>query len=101
MFILSLWRIIKVIQMFYNYGEISMDKFGLNSSITNEISELGKKYSIVQIKIFGSRARGNYMERSDIDLAIFGGGVAGFLLEADERIPTLLKFDIVNMNNLV
>lgn len=75
-----------------------MDRFGLSSSIITAIIELGEKYNIKQIKLFGSRARGDYQERSDIDLAVSGGDVVGFSTEIDDGVPTLLKFDIVNMD---
>ena len=78
-----------------------MDRFGLNSSIITAIIELGEKYNIKQIKLFGSRARGDYQGRSDIDLAVSGGDVVGFSTEIDDGVPTLLKFDIVNMDKPV
>ena len=78
-----------------------MDKFGLSGSIVSSIVELGEKYNIKQIKLFGSRARGDYKERSDIDLAVYGGDVIGFSTEIDDGVPTLLKFDIVNMDKPV
>ena len=78
-----------------------MDKFGLSGSIVSAIVELGEKYNIKQIKLFGSRARGDYKERSDIDLAVYGGDVIGFSTEIDDGVPTLLKFDIVNMDKPV
>jgi len=78
-----------------------MDKFGLSDSIVSAIVKLGEKYNIKQIKLFGSRARGDYQERSDIDLAVYGGDVIGFSTEIDDVVPTLLKFDIVNMDKPV
>ena len=78
-----------------------MDKFGLSGSIVSAIVELGEKYNIKQIKLFCSRARGDYKERSDIDLAVYGGDVIGFSTEIDDGVPTLLKFDIVNMDKPV
>ena len=47
--------------------------------------------------LFGSRARGDHKERSDIDLAVFGGKTAEFAVEVDEKTSTLLKYDIVDM----
>ena len=65
-------------------------------SIYQSIAELGRKYHAEKIVLFGSRARGDQRERSDIDLAVFGmpsDALAGFLAAVDE-LPTLLKFDI-------
>ena len=36
------------------------------------IALLGEKYHADKIVLFGSRARGDHKERSDIDLAIYG-----------------------------
>lgn len=51
--------------------------------------------------LFGSRARGDYHERSDIDLAASGGKVDLFGLAVDEETSTLLKYDIVNLDRAV
>ena len=48
--------------------------------------------------LFGSRARGDYKDRSDIDLAVSGGKVDIFAITVDEETSTLLKYDIVNLN---
>ena len=41
--------------------------------------------------------RGDYKERSDIDLAVYGGDVSRIALDIDEDTDTLLMFDIVDM----
>ena len=48
--------------------------------------------------MFGSRARGDYKERSDIDLAVAGGKVELFAITVDEETSTLLKYDVVNLD---
>lgn len=45
-------------------------KFGLSEKIYYEIENIIKKYPY-QFKIFGSRARGDHKNYSDIDIAIF------------------------------
>ena len=55
---------------------------------------------IIQI-LFGSRARGDYKERSDIDLAFSGGNSSEFILTVDEKTSTLLKFDVVDLEKPV
>ena len=47
--------------------------------------------------LFGSRARGDHKERSDIDLAFYGGEQSRFILSVDEETSTLLEFDIVDL----
>ena len=51
--------------------------------------------------MFGSRARGDFKDRSDIDLAVTGGDVIAFSFAVDEETPTLLMFDIVNLDGNV
>ncbi len=61
---------------------------------------LAKKYAIDKVILFGSRARGDNKERSDIDLAVSGGNVTMFTLDVDEIdvVPTLLMFDVVDLD---
>ena len=63
------------------------------------IASLGEKYKAEKIVLFGSRARGDNKERSDIDLAIYNmpkDNHARFWLDIDD-LPTLLKFDLVHV----
>lgn len=79
-----------------NYGN-----YGLTKEILNSVIELGKLHNVRRIILFGSRARGDYKERSDIDLAVYGGNTEEFSIDVDEIVPTLLKFDIVHMDKPV
>ncbi len=46
--------------------------FGLSQDTCKKITKLLSKYpEIKQVKIYGSRARGDYRKGSDIDLAVF------------------------------
>ena len=51
--------------------------------------------------LFGSRARGDFKERSDIDLAASGGNISAFSLAVDEETDTLLKYDVVDLDRPV
>lgn len=73
----------------------------LEQNIRNEIIALAKKYCIEKVILFGSRARGDNKERSDIDLAVAGGNVTEFRLAVDDEIRTLLMFDVVNLDEPV
>lgn len=75
--------------------------YGLSDELLIAIIELAKKYNIQRLLIFGSRARGDYKERSDIDLAVSGGDVVRFSFDVDEETPTLLMFDVVNLDSVV
>ena len=65
----------------------------LPKKIHQGILNLAKKYQLSKVILFGSRARGDNKERSDIDLAVSGGDVIRFSLDADEDLPTLLMFN--------
>ena len=73
----------------------------LPDHIYRGIVQLGEKYNIRKILLFGSRARGDNSRTSDIDLAISGGNTASFLADIEEEIPTLLMFDVVDTGHPV
>ncbi len=65
--------------------------------IYQSISKYGKEYNANKILLYGSRARGDNRQRSDIDIAVFGMPEDNqiYFTEAIEHLPTLLKFDII------
>lgn len=73
----------------------------LPENAKNGIIKLAEEYGIEKVILFGSRARGDNRERSDIDIAVSGGNVIEFALDAEEKIDTLLMFDIVNLDKYV
>lgn len=77
------------------------EKYGIKQIVLDEIEDLAKKYQIKKVILFGSRARGDYRQTSDIDLATVGGDHIRFALDVDEVTSTLLKFDIVNLDGPV
>lgn len=67
------------------------------TELFSRIAGLGAKYSADKVILFGSRARGDNTERSDIDIAVFGLPIdrqCHFSEEID-NLPTLLEFDVV------
>jgi predicted nucleotidyltransferase len=74
-----------------------MEGTGIRPQVIAEIIDLGKKYQVKKIVLFGSRAKGTYHEKSDIDLAILGGDFDGFATEVNETTDTLLQYDFVNL----
>lgn len=72
----------------------------LPEKVIDTIIELARKYGVKKVILFGSRARGDNWERSDIDLAISGGDRVRFTLDVDETdiVPTLLMFDVVDLD---
>lgn len=76
-----------------------MDKnTGIKIEVIDEICKLAEECSIEKIILFGSRARGDYKNTSDIDLAISGGNGDRFSFLVEEDTNTLLKYDIVNLD---
>lgn len=78
-----------------------MEQTGIREKVLQEIRELAQKYEIEQVILFGSRARGDYHRTSDIDLAVRGGNRTRFILDVDELTSTLLKYDIVDLDEPV
>jgi len=52
-----------------------------------------------QVILFGSRAKGTAMPRSDFDIAVTGVSDIESLRETLDNIPTLYKIDLVDMDN--
>ena len=62
-------------------------KFGLSEEIYIKLNEIVNKYNNYKFKIFGSRARGDYKNNSDIDIAIEGN------IDRKEKFNILDDFD--------
>lgn len=62
-----------------------------------QIAEIGRRLGARRIVLYGSRARGDHRERSDIDLAVFGAPPKSYsaFLDSLDELPTLLHFDLV------
>lgn len=74
---------------------------GLNQHVIDQIIGLAKQYNVRKLVLFGSRARGDYKEKSDIDLAVYEGDCTRFSLDVDDETHTLLSYDVVDMNRPV
>lgn len=73
----------------------------LPKSAQEGILALAKKHNIQKVILFGSRARGDNWQRSDIDLAITGGNTVAFSIDVNEDVKTILMFDVVNLDEPV
>lgn len=69
----------------------------LPAGLTQRLSSLAGALGAERLVLFGSRARGDHRERSDVDLAVWGLDAAGAsrMRTALEELPTLLEFDLV------
>lgn len=81
-----------------------MTDFGLSEKTTEILKQYFAKIGqIKQVKIYGSRAMGNFRNGSDIDFAIFGDVdknlIKQIAYEIDE-LETPYMFDITNYNTI-
>lgn len=74
---------------------------GIRDTVLQQIQALAQRHHIHQVILFGSRARGDFQERSDIDLAASGGDVISFAFDVDEETDTLLQYDVVNLDDKI
>lgn len=61
-----------------------------------------KKYDVEKAVLFGSRARGDNRENSDIDIAFYTDNkeVFHFLKDEMDQIDTILKIDLFDAKNI-
>ena len=71
---------------------------GIREAVLEQIRSLAVQHGLKRVILFGSRARGDFRERSDIDLAVSGGHIAAFSLDVDEETDTLLQYDVINLD---
>lgn len=78
---------------------MDIQRTGLSEELIKEISTNASKWGVQKVILFGSRSRGDYGRASDIDLAVSGGDFTQFCLNIEENAWTLLKFDIINLDD--
>ena len=74
--------------------------YGLNQNIIDGIIKTIKTFeSIEEVYLFGSRARGDFNDKSDIDLAVNSNKDVTLKLKRElEEIRCIYTFDVVDMN---
>lgn len=77
--------------------------YGLSDLTINDLRNVFRSYpNIKKVVIFGSRAKGNFREGSDIDLAVIGDGISKDQLSdinmQIEDLGLLYKVDILDYN---
>lgn len=68
-----------------------MDKKKVEQKLTKYISLIKKEYSPQKIVLYGSYAKGNYNEFSDIDIAVIVKEIKGDFLELITRLYKLRR----------
>ncbi|HAM16256.1 MAG TPA: nucleotidyltransferase [Eggerthellaceae bacterium] len=72
------------------------------SRVYDQIAKFAKKHDVQRVVLFGSRARGDAEEKSDIDIAISGcSDFPAFEDDVQEKLWSLLEVDIVNLDGNV
>ncbi|MGL4767660.1 MAG: nucleotidyltransferase domain-containing protein [Formosimonas sp.] len=80
-------------------------RFGLSHAIIEQLNCVFAQYpQIEQVLIFGSRAKGNYRDSSDIDLAIIAPSMTDTefaqLWGQLDALPLVFKLDVVHWDKL-
>ena len=65
------------------------------------IADICQKHSVDLAILYGSRAKGTALERSDIDIAASGGDFDGFYWDIKENVHSLLSFDIAKLDDSI
>ncbi len=84
-----------------------MDHFGLqHEDITAIIAVLAQYPSVQTALIFGSRAKGNYKQGSDVDIALKGAEMsdqtaAAVAYQLNEETIMPYRFDVLNYHTIV
>ena len=73
-------------------------KYNVPERVIRDITRIARKNNVEKIILFGSRARGDHTERSDIDLAVSGGDFDGFYWDKKENVNALLSIDTVELD---
>ena len=76
-------------------------RYDLPPNVEREMIAFAKKHQINKIVLFGSRARRTNSERSDIDIAVYGGCFTDFYFDIKENINSLLMFGIIDANEKI
>lgn len=73
---------------------------GLSVSLIENIGVISARHGVEKVVLFGSRARGTYEEKSDIDIAVYGcSEMDEYLNDLEENLWTLLELDVIDMDS--
>lgn len=70
-------------------------KYGLSEISYKKIKEVIDKYSNYEFIVFGSRARGDYKNGSDLDIAVVGN------IDEKEQFNILNSFDLLDIPYMI
>lgn len=79
-------------------------EFGLNNETIDKLKQFFSEFSeIHEVKIYGSRAKGNYRKGSDIDFALYGDIDFRLLSKISSEIDELstpYKYDVTDYKSV-
>lgn len=76
-------------------------QINLPNRVIRDIRTFAEDNAVKKVVLFGSRARGDNGNRSDVDIAVYGGDFDSFYWDIKEKTHSLLTFDIVQMDTNV
>lgn len=82
-------------------GEKAVMRCYIPERVQRDIVQFARAHKVERVILFGSRARGDHTERSDIDLAVYGGDFEAFYWDMKDNARTLLMFDLVDLNKKI
>jgi len=83
-----------------NLSELA-DKTGIREVILEQIISALREFGATKAALYGSRARGDFSDPSDIDIAYWGEVASTQLWLAMEELPTIHKIDLVDFEALL
>ena len=66
--------------------------------VISRVAELCRQHDAQKVILYGSRAKGTALERSDIDIAVSGVKDFDTLSDEVEDLPTLYSVDLLNLD---
>ena len=69
--------------------------------VYKQIEVFARECDAEKVVLFGSRARGSNTERSDVDIAVYGGDFDEFYWDIKENVHSLLMFDVIDMDSVI
>ena len=76
-------------------------QINLPNRVKRDIRTFAEDNAVKKVVLFGSRARGDNGNRSDVDIAVYGGDFDSFYWDIKEKTHSLLTFDMVQMDTNV
>lgn len=76
-------------------------KYNIPDRVLKDIITFAEKHNVQKIILFGSRAKGTNTERSDIDIAVYGGCFDDFYWDIKDNTYSLLSFDVIDADHCI